>query len=99
VVLTCPEHHSICATGDFLAGLVFQSGIISPQGSCWSTVTVGEAQEIVRDEIPAAPTTLLAEIVSNGLLVTPPIVRGGDHAQPGFFCLMKIDSASVRGQT
>ena len=86
-------------TGDFLAGFVFQSGIISPQGSCWSTVKVCEAQEIVRDEIPAAPTTLLAEIVSNGLLVTLPIVRGGDFAQPGFFCLIKIDSANVRGQT
>jgi hypothetical protein len=87
--MTCPEHHSLCATaGDFLAGLVFQSVIISLQGSCWSTVKVGEDQEIFRDEIPAAPTTLLwAEIVSNGLLATPPIVRGGDHAQPGFFCL------------
>jgi hypothetical protein len=77
--------------------LAFQSGKISLQDSCWSTVKVGEAQEIVRDEMPAAPTTLWAKNVSNGLLVTPPFARDSEHAQPGFFCLTEIDPASVRG--
>jgi hypothetical protein len=78
-----------------ISSLAWHSILEYPLCSGLAHVKVGQPQEIVGDEIPAAPTTLLVDIVSNGLLATPPIVRGSDHAQPGFFCLLEIESASV----